>query len=185
MRKYWKIILPVMIVMFLAVGLFAFRLWPDFPQSSSINSDSENVSRNATLDEEFSTEKVFCNATLDDEFATDMVLIVLTNEASLEFVDHDYTPADFPKIGCIEVQDLSSATTEHIRKQLRGEEIESSGRPGSYWFTQPKDLTKYRRILSLKLDQESKSNVLFAIKVLEYRNDIYSAEPNYILHMVD
>ena len=168
MKKRNKNILIVgsFFALLLCIGI----LWFQFPEWSFVNSD---------------TEKVFCKAKLDDEFSADEVVIVLTNEASLESIDHDYTTADFPGIGCVEVDDLSSATTEHIRKQLRGEKIETSDRPGASWFAEPKDTTKFRRTLYLKLDKESKINVLFVIKMLEHRNDIYAAEPNYIFHITD
>ena len=153
----------------LAVVLCVATLWFLFPEWSYINSD---------------IEKVYCKATLDDEFTENEIMIVLTNEASLEYVYHDYTPADFAEIGCVEVQDLSSATTEHFRAQLKGElKPPENPRPGQLWFYQEKDVTQFRRILCLKLDKESKSNVLLAIKILEQRDDIYSAEPNMIFRV--
>ena len=155
----------------LAVVLCVATLWFLFPEWSYINSD---------------IEKVYCKATLDDEFTDDTVLIVLTNEASLEYVYHDYTPADFAEIGCVEVQDLSSATTEHFRAQLKGElKPPENPRAGQLWFYQERDVTTFRRILSLKLKDPSKLNVLIAIKILEHRDDIYSAEPNMIVKLID
>lgn len=165
MKKYWKIIVVV-----LSLAILMFALWFQFPQWSFIGSD---------------IEKVYCKATLKDNFAEDTILILLTNEASLENIDHDYTPEDFAEIGCVEVRDLSSATTEKIRAQLRGEELSTSDRPGATMFSEPKDVTQFKRILCLKLDKESKFNVLFVIKILEHRDDIYSAAPDYIYQLVD
>ena len=165
MKKYWKLIVAISSL----VIIIAVALWFLFPECSYINSD---------------IEKVYCKATLDDEFTENEIMIVLTNEASLEYVYHDYTPADFAEIGCVEVRDLSSATTEHFRAQLKGElKPPENPRPGQLWFYQEKDVTQFRRILCLKLDKESKSNVLLAIKILEQRDDIYSAEPNMIFRV--
>lgn len=164
MTKRKKVLLIVLSIS--AVAICISTLWFLFPEWSYINSD---------------VEKVYCKATLKDNFTDDTILIVLTNEVSLESVYHDYTPDDFAEIGCVEVRDLSSATTEHFRAQLKGElKPPENPRPGQLWFYQEKDVTTFRRILSLKLKYPSKLNVLIAIKILEHRADIYSAGPDYI-----
>ena len=160
-----KILLIVLSIFAVAICIPTF--WFLFPEWSYTNSD---------------IEKIYCKATLDDDFAEDTVLIILTNEASLESVYYDYIPADFAEIGCVEVQDLSSATTDHFRAQLKGElKPPENPRPGQLWFYQEKDVTTYKRILSLKLKYPSKLSVLIAIKILEHRADIYCAEPDYII----
>lgn len=63
-----------------------------------------------------------------------------------------YTAEDFAEIGCVNVKQL---------------------------FNHQKD-DEPSRCLALTLDKNSKENVLAAIKKLEEREDIYSAEPNYI-----
>ena len=168
MTRQRKILLIVLSIF--AVAICIQTLWFLFPEWSYINSD---------------IEKIYCKATLDDDFAEDTVLIVLTNEASLESVYYDYIPADFAEIGCVEVQDLSSATTAHFRAQLKGElKPPENPRPGQLWFYQEKDVTTYSRILSLKLKYPSKLSVLIAIKILEHRADIYCAEPDYIFQAI-
>ncbi len=166
MTKRKKVLLTVFSI--LAAVLCLATLWFLFPEWSYINSD---------------IEKVYCKATLDDEFTDNEIMIVLSNEASLEYIDHEYTPADFPMTGCVEVTDLSTGAAEKIKAQLRGDPNPSATRPGEAWFYKDKDVTKFRRILCLKLDKESKLNVLLAIKILEHRDDIYSAEPNYIFQI--
>ena len=149
--------------------IIAAALWFQFPEWSYINSD---------------IEKVYCSATLDDEFSDNEVMIVLTNDASLEYIEHEYTPADFPMIGCVEVSDLSTGATEKVKAQLRGDPKPTPTRPGEAWFYEDRDLTQFHRILCLKLDKESKLNVLFVVKLLEHRDDIRSAEPNYIIKAI-
>lgn len=63
----------------------------------------------------------------------------------------EYTINDFSNIGCIEIEDLT---------------------------IEPKE-NELCRIFHLTLSFHSKQNVLDSIKVLEEREDIYSAEPNY------
>ena len=64
----------------------------------------------------------------------------------------EYTVNDFSAIGCIEIEDLT---------------------------IEPKE-NELCRIFHLTLSGHSKQNVLDSIKVLEEREDIYSAEPNYL-----
>ena len=64
----------------------------------------------------------------------------------------EYTVNDFSNIGCVKIEDLSIDPEKG----------------------------KLCRILHLTLDTHSKQNVLDSIKILEERDDIYSAEPNYI-----
>ena len=112
-------------------------------------------------------EKVYCNATLDDEFEEYSVMVVMTNIASLQF--NTYTPEDFPEIQCADVNDLSTASASRVQAKLNGEYIKDV------------DIYEYNQILCLRLKNPGKQNVLDAIKELEKREDIKSANPNYIL----
>lgn len=113
-------------------------------------------------------EKVLCTATIDDEFTDDKVAVVIKNEHSLKF--KKYKTSDFASVGCIAVRDLSTAAAEDIR--------EHEGHTCEVVAKQAKD---YHQILCLELKDRGKENVLAAIKELEKRDDILSAEPNYIL----
>ena len=74
-----------------------------------------------------------------------------------EYNFESYTVEDFAEIGCVEIRDL----TRNVK-------------PGII-----------NRIVLLTLDEKSKQNVLDCIQVLQQRVDIYSAEPNYIEHIID
>lgn len=115
-------------------------------------------------------QKIYCKATLEDNFADDKVIIVLNKEATRQF--RTYTPEDFPEIECSSVDDLTHFTVDYARKKIRGEKTEKS---------MLVNVEEFRRILSLELKEKSKENVLKAIKQLEKRNDILSAEPNSVL----
>lgn len=101
-------------------------------------------------------EKVYCSATLEDEFENNQILIVLTNEASIS--KHTYTVNDFSEISCTKLVDL----TEGIQCSTSYNE------------------ESFNRILELTISTAGKSEVLCAIKKIENRIDVLSAEPNYI-----
>ena len=46
--------------------------------------------------------KVLCDAILEDDFVDDAVIVVLDEQASQNF--RQYTPKDFPEIGCENVK---------------------------------------------------------------------------------
>lgn len=119
--------------------------------------------------EEFE-EKIYCKATIDDDFTDDRVIIVLNREITRQF--RKYTPEDFPEIDCAQVYDLTAPIVDWVETQLTKEPFPSE---------EPMlvDITEFRRILSLELRERSKVNVLRAIKILEERKDVLSAEPNY------
>ena len=115
--------------------------------------------------------------TMMQDFADDKVMVVLTHEASLQFID--YTPADFPEFDFAEIQDLSAGKGAKVQAVLRGEQLEMDS-IGARFMNQNIDVVCFRRILSLKLANPGKGNVMRAIVALEQRDDVYSAEPDYI-----
>ena len=113
-----------------------------------------------------------------NDFADDCVMVVLTHEASLQFID--YTPADFPELECAEIDDLSSAKGAKVQAVLRGDQLEMNT-IGARFMNQNIDVEGFRRILCLKLANPGKGNVLRAVMALEQREDVYFAEPNYVV----
>lgn len=105
----------------------------------------------------------------ESDFEDDSVLVIITNEKSLEF--HEYTVEDFPDINCISVEDLSPYADRSIEEKRSYLGLDGSkGRI---------DASKYKQILYIKLAEHSKENVLDVIEILEKRDDVYCAEPNY------
>lgn len=125
---------------------------------------------------DWGTEGTETTTTMPD-FTDDIVLVVMTHEASMEFID--YTPADFPEIECAEICDLSTGKGEKVQAILRGELLEMND-INARIMNQNIDIDSFHRILSLKLENSGKGNVLRAIMALEQREDVLSAEPNYI-----
>lgn len=124
--------------------------------------------------------KVYALSSLDeqtkeniDDFADDRVLVVLSNQRTMEF--RKYTSSDFSEVGVSSVEELTKSSSEVLKRQM-----DSSLRE---YPEMAINIDTYRTILSLKLQQPGKQNVLNAISQLEQRNDILSAEPDRVLHI--
>ncbi|MCL2013584.1 MAG: S8 family serine peptidase [Oscillospiraceae bacterium] len=105
-------------------------------------------------------EKIYCYATLKDDFADDAVIVVI-NRANSE-INKEYTIEDFKEINPAGVRDLT-----YIKKEIDIKDIEYL------------DFENFRQILLIELRNKGKEEVLSAIKKLEKREIIQSAEPNY------
>lgn len=124
-------------------------------------------------------QKVYCGASLEDDFAADRIMVVLSNEASLEF--NDYDTDDFPEIDCDSVRDLSNASKVKVKSQVekvrtafltKSTEIETLDLSGIDTFNQ---------VICLELQDASKENVLAAIEELQKRDDVIYAGPDYAI----
>ncbi len=140
-----------------------------------IATNNVNVKIVASSDEE---ELIICNANINDNFDDSKILITLKNSVSLQM--KEYTINDFLEINCISVEDLTINTLDIVRQQLDAEKT------GDWSLLTERiendmliDVNKFHQILCLKIGNPGKQNVLNAIKILEERNDIISAEPNY------
>lgn len=140
------------------------------------------VSAILPVDAEPMPDETIGSVTMQNDFTDDKVLIVLTHEASLQFIN--YTPADFPEIECAEIEDLSTGMGRKVQAVLRGEDLEMDSL-GARFMNRNIDVDSFRRILCLKLANPGKGNVLRAVMALEQREDVYSAEPNYICQGID
>lgn len=106
---------------------------------------------------------------IEKRFENDSVLITLTEEATRQFLT--YTPESFPEVNCIHVEDLTQYTAEYVKDKIQGNYTEKS---------MLIDVEQFRRIMRLELKKKTKENVLHAIEVLQQREDILYAAPNYI-----
>ncbi len=129
-----------------------------------------------SLDNDVQIEnKKVCNATLDDNFVDDTIIVTLTNSASLNF--KEYNTSSFLELSLLEVRDSTIEISEKIKSQInKSTSITNDMINSNTNF----DITSFRTTLVLKLANPSKTTVLDYIKILEDRNDVYSAEPNYI-----
>ena len=149
----------------LALGMTICLMTPVFGITSSEPDTDWEISAD---------EKVYCNATLDDEFTDDGLLVVLSNEASLQF--QEFKSSDFPEIGCLAVTDYSRVSGERIQAQV---DILSKA-TASTLELQSVDTAKiqgYHQVLYLKLSNPGKQNVLDAIKKLMLREYLTIRRP--------
>ncbi|MGD9901715.1 MAG: S8 family serine peptidase [Spirochaetales bacterium] len=144
---------------------------------SSINTvyaNSETVLSEEVEDEVNELDKkVFYQGTVEDDFADDKVIIVLNEEETHKF--KTYAPEDFPEIDCIAIEDLTRYTIDFVEQEIRDREAGKEPKK-----IKKINVTNFRRILSLEIGKKSKEKVIKAIKKLENRKEIVSAEPNYV-----
>ncbi|MCL2761818.1 MAG: S8 family serine peptidase [Treponema sp.] len=127
-------------------------------------------------------EKIYSYATLEDDFAEDRVVVVLTKAASMNF--RAYTPEDFSEVNCIRVVDSTRLTMEVVQEQLRAEKTgDWSKLKERIEMGMLVNVDKFKRILDLDLPVQSKENVLQAIKLLEQREDVLYAGPDYFMEL--
>ena len=134
---------------------------------------------NATANNENTEEKEYCTATLNDQFTDNTIIIVLSNKESLKL--KEYQPIDFCDINCTQLEELTKHTTEIVKKQVSASITnnwsELSSRIENDMLI---DLDNFHRIFSLTMEEHNKKNVLNMIKILEKREEILSAEPDYL-----
>ena len=111
-------------------------------------------------------EKEYCTAVVEDEFDDNEIIVTLKNEESL--LCKTYTIDDFSYVQCINVIDLCDSYNGTIRKQLSNEYVKKQI-----------DLDSFNRLLKLELNVHSKENVLNCIKILEQKDYVKSATPNF------
>lgn len=123
--------------------------------------------------------KVASTATIEDDFVDNHVLVVLTNEASLQF--RSYSPDDFPEIDCLQAEDLTKSVAPMVQMKVDSMKgIQPAATASVRVSTQ--DPATYNQILCLELPSNSKANVLMAIKQLEGRDDILYAGPDFYVY---
>jgi subtilisin family serine protease len=110
-------------------------------------------------------------------FSEDTVLVALTNQVSLRF--NEYTAEDFKEVGCASVKDLSVLSGTKIKQAVNNisrsatDKVELEPYSGVAF-------SEYNQVLSLKISNPGKENVLKAIEILNKRDDVLYAEPNYM-----
>ncbi|MDR3292957.1 MAG: S8 family serine peptidase, partial [Clostridiales bacterium] len=138
---------------------------------------------------ETTENKIYCTATIKDDFSDNTVLVVLNREASLSGLKdskdfREYTPKDFSEIRLSGVEDLTRTTVDVVKRQIADEKLLSEKQVATEQFLDNKsmkvDVENFKRILKLDLREKGKENVLNVIKQLEKRDDILSANPDFL-----
>ncbi len=141
----------------------------------AISSNNVYAWSGSTEEQVSADHKVYSKATLDDNFADDTVVIELNREESFKF--KNYTFADFPEVHLSSIEDVNNNATRIIQEQITAENMGKSSA-----IDRLIDNESYRRIITLKLVEPGKRKVLEAIRLLEKRDDIISASPDYIYY---
>ncbi len=124
------------------------------------------------------SEKIYCNATIDDDFAPDSVLVVLNTLTSLKC--QTYSEADFSEIKASDVNHITAYSESVVQKALKNAETAAAFR-STIVEVEPVDLSTYRQVLYIELENPGKDKVLEAIKELEKREDVWYVGPDYYL----
>ena len=116
------------------------------------------------------SEKIYCNATIDDNFAPDSLLVVLNNETSLKI--KTYSKSDFSEIKAKNVSHITTFSESRAQKAIKSVEAAVASR-STFVTVDAIDLSKYKQVLCIELDDTGKDKVLDAIKELEKRDEIF------------
>ena len=114
----------------------------------------------------------------DLTFAEDRVLVILSNEASLQF--NEYSVEDFQEIDCQFVSNLTETSTE--KAKLEYEKFSTMNTNGEKTVN-PVTLQDFYQIICLNLTEPGQDNVFNAIKFLQEREDVIYAGTDYLLHI--
>jgi len=118
-------------------------------------------------------------ATLNDDFTDCTVLVVLSRAASRDL--RDFTVEDFPEFDFYSVEDISPGL-----ELARVQTMAAMSRRASHFYYDSNwsiNLETFRRIKALRLREPSRENVLTAVRALEQRDDVISANPNFIEYL--
>jgi len=169
----------ILCVLFVLFFPLAFLLVQCQFEAAKENDGNKKIGRAAG---EFE-EKKYSNATLEDKFTEDRVVIVLNKSASMN-LNKTYTVEDFSEIQCVRVTESTRLTKEIVRQQIQAERTKNwSNLQRRIELGMLINVEKFRRILDIHLPERSKENVLRAIKLLENREDVLYAGPDYYMEI--
>ena len=113
---------------------------------------------------------------IEDHFTDDTVVVIMSSKASTNL--QTYSVDDFSSFDCVEVKNLTPRTQS--RDEISADEVGCESNSAGNEQTNADGSDSYNPILSLKLSQPGKANVLRAIELLNQREDVIYAGPNYI-----
>lgn len=122
-------------------------------------------------------QKIYSNATIEDEFADDSVMVVLKNEASLTYLDTQ--KIDFPEIKQKSIRNISQSKGKRVQAMIA--ERNNASLMERMFTEDPhaEEVSTYQQVLCIKLEERGKEKVLEAIALLEQREDVLYAGPDY------
>ena len=174
-----KIVFTVLMTLSLPLFvLFMAQCQNDAPEELTAGGGSN---RNVT--EIITEEKIYSDVSLKDDFADDKVLVVMRKEADLQKgLQKTYGMNDFPELRYKKVENLSSPMIKLALKQIEAQKSGNWNELKSFRDNAMLiDIDKIRHILCFTLTGKSKENVIEAIRILEKREDVLYAGPDYVL----
>lgn len=159
--------------------ILIFALIVPLMQSGFVSSIGVDSTQNNVIST--GEQKIFSIATINENFAEGRVLVVLKNEASLSL--SEFSRSSFPEVKTASVQNLTQASTRIVNEKLRNPSSTATFSVSSDTITfEDFDINTetFHQILCINLEESGKEAVLKAIKVLEQRDDILYAGPDYI-----
>ena len=116
------------------------------------------------------------------DFADDRVIVILNQETSMNF--RSYNATDFPEIQTVRVNDVTRHAAEVVAMYREARE---SGNWSKLNQRADRgmlvDVNNFRRILEIRLAKNCRENVLEAIRLLNKRDDVLYAEPDFRFRM--
>ena len=103
-------------------------------------------------------QKVYCSATMNDAFADDSILVVLNNEASLEYLETE--KVDFPEVKYKRVRELTGASRKRIKSII--EERKNTSLVERMLTSDPNahEIAEYHHVVCIELEERGKEKVL-------------------------
>ena len=136
------------------------------------------VSAGESLVEE-EDQKFYSRATIEDDFSDNTIMVVLKHDVSMEL--KEYSIEDFPEVGIKSVTDLSASAREKASVQLEKINYAFFNRT-SLENEEVVSYKNYNQVICLELEERGKDKVLSAIEIIEDREDIIYAGPDFPIY---
>ncbi len=123
--------------------------------------------------------KIYSKVNIDDNFVEDSIMIVLNKEETFKF--KEYSPVDFPDIGCVNVVNIMQNTEKLVKAQVNARNV-NDWKLLEYYRENNMliDQDNFRKVLRISLKEKSKENIVKSIGILMKMPEIITAEPDYI-----
>ncbi len=135
----------------------------------------------SVLADDSSTEeqKIYSNATMEDAFADNYIMVVLNNEASLDYLQTE--KIDFSEIKTARIESFTSPRGKDIKAMVDERKNASLMERLFTGDTNAEEISRYREVLCIELEERGKDKVLEAIALLEQREDVLYVGPDYAI----
>ena len=132
------------------------------------------------LSAEEDDQKVYSRATIEHDFSDSRIMVVMNYDVSMEL--NDCSVEDFPELNLKSVTDLSSSTREKASEQLEKINQAFFNRT-SLENEEIVSYKHYNQVICLELEETGKDKVLEAIELIQNREDVIYAGPDYPIYI--